>query len=359
MATPSTTVWARDPHTGAKHAILRRYLDAWFPIMVKTFPSVTVFDGFAGPGVYSGGEPGSPVIALTALLGRRDGLTALGKTIRFVFVEADERRAQRLEHEIAAKWPTLPRNVQVRVHHGRCEDVAERALTDARAWGQPIFANLDPFNAYIPYSLVKRLGANKSSEMFATLMSDWLRRFYGDERIAHGDLTFGDSAWRRVHDQSSPEDKEAWLLTLYRDRVAEAGLDKAALFKLIDEGGHAFWLVYATSHPLGLEKMKDAMWDVDPVQGYRFRDPRDVEQGFLFDSDDWQPAIEGLGRLLLERLRESGRRTVEELKTWTLLETVYKKPHTTMALTKLMTDGALLRSPERGRLAGDTTVWAP
>ena len=58
--------WACQAHTAAKHDIYRRYLARWFPILLagaNAYPSVTYAEGFAGPGIYSGGEPGSPVIA--------------------------------------------------------------------------------------------------------------------------------------------------------------------------------------------------------------------------------------------------------------------------------------------------------
>ncbi len=67
MAAPKTTIWAIEPHTQAKHAILKRYLQAWMPILsLARFPEVLYIDGFAGPGTYTGGEEGSPVIALRA-----------------------------------------------------------------------------------------------------------------------------------------------------------------------------------------------------------------------------------------------------------------------------------------------------
>ena len=66
MSRIRTTVWPLDPHTAAKHAILRRYLDAWIPIMSRYHGRVLYIDGFAGPGIYEHGEPGSPLIALDA-----------------------------------------------------------------------------------------------------------------------------------------------------------------------------------------------------------------------------------------------------------------------------------------------------
>src|ERR1700693_6137138 len=60
MAVPRTTLWEIQPHTRAKHRILKSYLDAWLPIMARYNGRILFIDGFAGPGRYSGGERGSP-----------------------------------------------------------------------------------------------------------------------------------------------------------------------------------------------------------------------------------------------------------------------------------------------------------
>ena len=37
MALPEPTLWEADPHTLAKHEILKYYLEAWFPILNVLF----------------------------------------------------------------------------------------------------------------------------------------------------------------------------------------------------------------------------------------------------------------------------------------------------------------------------------
>jgi three-Cys-motif partner protein len=83
------TIWEIDRHTLAKHAILRRYLEAWLPIMTSWSGRVLYIDGFAGPGKYKGGEDGSPIIALKAA---RDHRTKIRSEIVFIFVERDRER---------------------------------------------------------------------------------------------------------------------------------------------------------------------------------------------------------------------------------------------------------------------------
>ena len=66
MSGPKQTIWTLDPHTRAKHLILQRYLHAWIPIIALGRGRAVFIDGFAGPGVYAGGEEGSPIIAMRA-----------------------------------------------------------------------------------------------------------------------------------------------------------------------------------------------------------------------------------------------------------------------------------------------------
>ena len=64
---PRTTVWPLEDHMLGKHMVLRNYMDAWLPIVLKTYDRELFVDGFAGPGEYKNGEVGSPVIAMDAL----------------------------------------------------------------------------------------------------------------------------------------------------------------------------------------------------------------------------------------------------------------------------------------------------
>jgi three-Cys-motif partner protein len=61
MAAPKQTIWKLEPHTRAKHEILKRYLQAWMIILSQgRFPEILYIDGFAGPGEYEGGKPDLP-----------------------------------------------------------------------------------------------------------------------------------------------------------------------------------------------------------------------------------------------------------------------------------------------------------
>jgi three-Cys-motif partner protein len=100
LAAPRTTIWELEPHTAAKHEILRKYLQAWLPILSQgRFPKLVFVDGFSGPGRYSNGEEGSPLIAINALMEQHKPIEA---AVDFHFIELDENRADHLATEIGS-----------------------------------------------------------------------------------------------------------------------------------------------------------------------------------------------------------------------------------------------------------------
>ena len=100
---------AMAPHTVAKHLILKRYLDAWFPILGRFNDRINYIDGFAGPGEYEGGEDGSPLLAIEAARSHIDnGTLAANVIIRFFFVEADPKSAAHLKCRLLARLRCHP-----------------------------------------------------------------------------------------------------------------------------------------------------------------------------------------------------------------------------------------------------------
>lgn len=106
-------IWPLEPHTEAKHDILRYYLGAWFPILATTRRRLLYVDGFAGPGEYEGGKDGSPIIALKVASDHvlKSKLQRSGMELVFLFIEEDAARFQNLEGKIATL--NLPSNFRI------------------------------------------------------------------------------------------------------------------------------------------------------------------------------------------------------------------------------------------------------
>ncbi len=152
-----TTRWELPPHTKIKHEILKRYLDAWLPILGSWAGRIVFIDGFAGPGRYSGGEPGSPVIALQALLNHPYfEQPRAGREVVFIFIEQDAERKESLQQEI----DSIPRPawVKAEVREGQFVDHMTEILDAVEADKKklaPTFAFIDPFGFKgLPMTLV-------------------------------------------------------------------------------------------------------------------------------------------------------------------------------------------------------------
>ncbi|MGH3321473.1 MAG: hypothetical protein ACRDQA_18625 [Nocardioidaceae bacterium] len=146
--------------------------------------------------------------------------------------------------------------------------------------------------------------------------------------------------------------KKAYLVTQYRQTLRRAGFGASLTFKMVDEGGHDLHLVFGTTHPVGLDRMKDAMWKVDPIYGVRYRDPRDPHQQLLDIAD---PDTGPLRRDLLAQLG-GGPRSVESLRDYASLETVYRREHVIPVVRGLLREAVLERTPPDGRLTKLSTV---
>src|SRR6266567_6792493 len=160
MQVPAEVVWAADPHTLAKHRLLRDYLAAWLPTLLHGgFPGVTYAEGFAGPGIYSGGERGSPVIALRAFLGQRS-LLAAGRTVDMVLADEDGRRLAEFRHQMGralAAAPAPPAGITIEYVHGDHAVALIPALERLGAMRRPIFAFLDSYGGPdVPLDLARR-----------------------------------------------------------------------------------------------------------------------------------------------------------------------------------------------------------
>jgi three-Cys-motif partner protein len=318
MTAPRTKVWSIEPHTRAKHDLLSHYLKAWYPIIGRYSQRAVFIDAFAGPGVYEDGSPGSPIIALRTLLDHSAFATLRGCTFYFLFIESDKKRFAHLEAEIT-KMGALPANVQVMLRNSDFVTVADELaslIRDKKQGLAPTLAFLDPFGiSGVPLNLIAQLLASDKCELFVTFMADHLNRFARTGQIdRHCEELFGTDAYRRVRGMSA-------LIDLYEKQLRDvAKFTYVREFEMLRSDGHpAYYLIHATRSEKGVEKMKDAMWKVDPGSGFSFSD-RHAGQGSLFVGDHVDT---GPLRAALVANFAGKKASIEQLERFTLLETLY------------------------------------
>jgi three-Cys-motif partner protein len=358
-------LWKLKPATAAKHRLYRRYLDAWWPILLQPSrtgyvqPRVTYIDAFAGPGRYEGGEEGSPVFTLRRLLEHTfvERMSLRRERVCLVFIEKDRPRYEHLCRELVERFGPLEElPVWVEVRHGEARE-ASAVLDEVKAWGFPVLAIFDSWgNVNVPLEVVSRIAQNRSSEVITTFGPNWFSRREQVDAEAFDEVFGGREYWEAADRESRTDERwRAWLST-YRDALARAGFRYRLQFQVVPRTGLPLYLVYGTGHEKGVQVMKDAMWDVDGNDGMSFRDPRTRGAPLPGQLDLWADGVQPeLLELVDQRLR-SGPAPLEELGRWLLLETARcRKPDARKAVQELMRDGLATIEPA-GRLTAASVV---
>ena len=185
------TVWPLEPHTAAKHQILRRYLGAWFSILGRYSPRLVYVDGFCGPGRYSGGELGSPLVALDVIRGLGERISAKPE---FVFIDNDLPRIQNLKLKLQdQEWNSYAPHIDCGEFRHKFPKFLDSIVEPCRPT-PPLFTFIDPFGfSGIPFDLVQRILSYDRSEAFILLNTNALRRFleHPNDEAVHIKEAFG------------------------------------------------------------------------------------------------------------------------------------------------------------------------
>ncbi|MHC4402364.1 MAG: three-Cys-motif partner protein TcmP [Planctomycetota bacterium] len=331
------TVWRAEPHTCAKHAILKGYLEAWFPILSRQAQRVRrgsqeilFVDGFAGPGEYLDGQPGSPVIALTSAL---EHSVSFPVPVRLLFIEKSEDRCRHLEQVLQRYYADISGSTNVLVDRplqGECDEVLTTILRRHEQKGTrfgPALAFLDQFGfSAASMELVKRILSYPQCEVFLYLDYKGMNRWISDPtKAASFTRAYGGEEWRLAVKVPESQRRDV-LLTEYKKALRSRGGTKyVCSFTMFDRhDSPLYWLVFCTNHLRGLEEMKKAMWKVDTTGGFHFSDSDNPAQlRLLKDTFDQTWLAEELSVKLAGKTL-----TVGQVKEYVLTETpccLYKR----------------------------------
>ncbi len=198
----------------------------------------------------------------------------------------------------------------------------------------PVFAFLDPFGyTGIPFSVVREILQRPSAEVLVTFMYEEINRFATIEgQAVHMDQLFGTTEWRDIARLTRVSERRNFLENLYAQQLRGC-TNFARSFEMRNKKNATdYFLFYATSHPLGLAKMKEAMWRVDSGGNFSFSDATDPNQIVLFG----EPDHAALGEVIHAAFR--GRvATVKEIERFVVERTAFTASHYKKALKSLET----------------------
>jgi three-Cys-motif partner protein len=355
--------WVIDGHTRAKHQILEKYLAAWFPILSRHNGRVLYIDGFAGRGRYNDGSEGSPQRAMRTLINHPILKQRTACEFLFMFIEKNADNAAALQAELQAFEDSgiVPPNVKWDIINSSFDDQMQRLCDRMEAQGRnraPTFAFIDPFGyTRFPMALLAQIAKSPNTELFINFMVGFVQRFLerdGQENAI--DTLFGMDVAQVLRAMPSDEKRIEELVEIYMHALREnTGLRHLQRFYMINKTGNvSYAMVHATNHPLGVKRMKAAMWTADPTGTYRFSD-RMGDADVLFVPD---PDLSPLRAVI--KAQFAGARAVNAtiVRDWTELTTPFREPHANAILKEYEDTGVIaVHRPKGARQFGPTVTF--
>lgn len=335
MSKISTTIWQIEQHTEAKHAIIRKYLDAWLPIITRWNGRVLYIDGFAGPGEYSGGKDGSPIIAIKAVLEHKANIKS---EIKMLFIEADKDRYDHLKQKINSL--NIPSNIGIKPIYGKFDETLTdifKYIDEHKSRLVPAFIFIDPFGfTGIPFTLIKRIMRNEKCEVLITFMFEEINRFISDARLWNSlTETFGTDEWKKVISEQDPKKRIELLHSIYKEQLeGDAGVEFVRSFKMINKINKTdYFLFFGTNNITGLKKMKEAMWRIDKSGLFQFSDATyNPNQPVLFEM---KPNYNQLKGILIKKFKGKSV-SIPNLEHFILTKTAFRETHYKRQILRLM-----------------------
>ncbi len=273
-------IWERPAHTAAKHELLARYLDAWFAIFGQSYQGRVVYlDGFAGPGSYAGGEDGSPILAVRRLLNHVAFDRLRDTEYIFAFNEGDEKRHAELcaaVDELQASYGTSwPENVVIpepkNQEFSEFADGVIDALQGRRL--APSFFFIDPFGySDVSMEQVATLLGYPHCDLLIYFDFNSVNRFGTAGNVDHlFERLFGTDTYKNAPPAGHP-DRGEYFRQCYEDGLRTiCNMSLVQSFAMETEDGRlGYYLFFCTNDAQAFDRMKEAMWKIDPDSGSRF-----------------------------------------------------------------------------------------
>lgn len=283
-------------------------------------------DMFAGPGKYDRGERGSPALVLDLLLGHRDLAAWSNCEFVLLFNELDEERHNVLSEVVAeyrTKHTPWPANVKLVDPESKpFAELANDILGSLKGQNMaPTFAFIDPFGYKgLSLDLIKQLVSYNACELFIYFDFNSVSRFATTGNVdEHFDALFGTDEYKNAPPAGDLA-RATFLHDLYERQLRTVcNFGHVRSFAMVNDGGRVGnYMFFCTRNLQAFDRMKDAMWALDPTGDYRFQD-RLAGQDVLFDSVD---ATGPLQSALLDKF--AGRKVpVQHVLDWVVAQTPY------------------------------------
>jgi three-Cys-motif partner protein len=263
-------------------------------------------DTHAGRGKHTGGEEGSPLVALRTFLEHtwRDKILKRCE-VRFMFVELDETNAGRLREEIQ-KLGKLPANVAYNIYAEDAFGLLSKVADDFERSGTrlaPCFMFVDPYGFSVPCELLQRIKKHSRSELLITFIWRELDMAMRQKNAPHVlkekvDAVFGGEDWNSIVAIDDFDARGEAAVQLLKHKI---GARSATYIRMLgDNQKTRYFLLHLTDHEAGRDLMKEVVWKCCPDGGYYARKRDNPKQQYLIKPE---PDLKELTYWLFNKLR--------------------------------------------------------
>ena len=395
-----------DPHSLAKHRILRRYIEIYVEVLMsdprRERLALTLVDGFAGGGLYRQRisnelHPGSPLILLDAVPAAQARVNETRRKqatveAEFIFVEKQPATAEHLRRALATH--VAPEQVQgksITICTGSFEDEIASILARIRERGRApraIFL-LDQYG-YSDVSLptVQRIFETlPNAEIFMTLAVGWISAYLHHAREAFERLStrmgitcpVSEEEIEALYLRADDESRRKRLLVqriLYEAFARSAGAKFFTPFFIVSRESHRpYWFLHLANNWRANDEVKKLHWSLenhfehyggpgmDMILGYDPQRDSDLkgQRAFDFGSDAQRRTKSALRDELPRRIAEHYRDGVTVRRLFE--ETSNEMPATQCMLAEVLTElvsvGELHKVGSEGEARRPSTLAQP
>jgi three-Cys-motif partner protein len=337
-----------------KHALIREYLNGWFPKLGFWSGRIVYLDTHAGRGRHAAGQTGSPVMAIETLLSHTYRDRILQKSeVMFFLIEHDPQNVELLRAEVAALG-NIPKGIQVHISCDDCFMQMERILSNLEEKGKriaPAFVFVDPYGFKVPGNLIRRLLAAGRVEVFVNIIWRELDMAMAQARYQSGggmvetlSFVFGGEGWREVARESSFDLRADKAIDLLRELYGARWVTSMRM--LGDNRVTRYVLAHFTNHEAGRDLMKDCMWAGCPDGGFYARRSDNPNQTMLIEVE---PNLRSLDEWVTQELNRGSTR-------WAILserirDHLWRQAHLSQVIRKRRREGTIVASDFNGRFS--------
>jgi len=240
-----------------------------------------------------------PIIALDTLVNHDYVGNMSGTQFRLIFNEQNAACTKHLEQmveEYKARHQPWLSNVVITITHSTFIDLTTEIVDDLesrKAVLAPTFAFVDPVGVKAtPMSVLQRLTNFPKADRLVYFAHEAVTRFAGAGNIdeALTDL-YGTGEYKNADTLATPAERSEYLHDLYKRQLHDVcNFPYIQSFSMYDHRGKRIYdLFYYTREPIGLDRMKQAMWKVAPAGDFRFQDRFANQQVIFGETADTAP----------------------------------------------------------------------